>query len=540
MTELGDRLDWLARHATDGVDLLSPDLMVRARQRHRVRARLGLATAAFLAASGGVIGFIATSSSHNTVVHVGSAVSPSESNHVAPGPDVTLTPSGWSPLALGNVQISVPSSWFVEDPGIVCGGGAQGMVFIDEQPTVGGATDCALTPNVVSVAPSTSAGIPHAQTGVLNSIPVISGWSQTGSTKTVIVRALGYDVTASGPLADQVTRTLTYSPLSFVLNSDLTSTPSDWQPVTFGGMGFSVPAAWTVHRYSWWGGCPGNLPANTLELSTAQAISAPGCPPPLSTAGYDAGVPALIVGSGPAVTADPGARCIDRNGLHICIDAPPDPTGGYEPGHGLNILTAQVSIPGQATLDQIEIGLSGDGSTALAIFDSLRAALPTGVAGTLPRGTTTTLPSTAVGLDGIRSGYYVDGPAGRPHYVLTVTATATGLSGWLFFVYQDGHISEILHYHSTQVTADVLTALSMVTDRTSQPFPFDNPPGFGQAGSQPIPAGRAFNGVYGSSNKSPEAALTLSDCGAYLYWANPADLSEPVSCSFTYNGTSIG
>lgn len=375
MTELSDRLDRLARQATEGVELLPPDLMLRARRRHRTRVGLGGAGAAALAAVGSVLGLVTTSSHHPTVVNVGtSPTTSSPVNHLAPLPDTALTPPGWSPVALGTVQVSVPSSWFVEDPGYSCGA-VPGMVFIDRQPGFGGASQCSLAPNVVSIAPSSTAAVPHAASGELNSIEVTSGWDQAGSIRTEIVRALGYDISASGPLADQVVRTLTHSPLSVVLNSQVTSTPTGWQSVTFGGIRFSVPPTWNISRFSWWGGCPGNLRPNMLELSTAETISALGCSGPPQTAGYNAGVPSMVVGSGPEIRSiETGADCLKRNGLRICIDPPPNPSGGYEPGHGLNILTAQVSVPGQAHLDQIEIGLSGDGTQALKIFESLRPA----------------------------------------------------------------------------------------------------------------------------------------------------------------------
>lgn len=48
---------------------------------------------------------------------------------------------------------------------------------------------------------------------------------------------------------------------------------------------------------------------------------------------------------------------------------------GHQPAcHELSVLPAQVSVPGQANLDQIEIGLSGEGTTALNIFGSLQPA----------------------------------------------------------------------------------------------------------------------------------------------------------------------
>lgn len=376
MTELKDRLDRLARQATEGVDLLSPELMVRARHRYRVRVGLGVAGGATLAAVGCIVGVFATSSQHTTVVNVGTSPTtpPAAAQHVAPLPDTALTPPGWSPVAVGTVQVSVPSTWSVEDPSYCGGGSIQGMVFVAPHPDFGTSPQCSLAPNVISILPASSAPVPNGTSGELNSIAVTSGWSQSGSTKTEIIRALGYDLTASGPLGEQVIRTLTHSPLSVVLNSEVTTIPAGWQSITFGGMRFSVPSSWSTSRFSSWGGCPGNLGANRLILSTAETISAPGCSPPSPLAEYEAGVPAVVVGSGPKIGAVPaGANCLERNRLRICIDPPPSP-GTNQPGHELSVLTAQVSVPGQANLDQIEIGLSGDGTTALNIFDSLQPA----------------------------------------------------------------------------------------------------------------------------------------------------------------------
>jgi hypothetical protein len=49
-------------------------------------------------------------------------------------------------------------------------------------------------------------------------------------------------------------------------------------------------------------------------------------------------------------------------------------SGGFSPGHELNLLTAQVTVPHQAALDQVEIGLTGSGVLPLDVFDSIRPA----------------------------------------------------------------------------------------------------------------------------------------------------------------------
>ena len=134
------------------------------------------------------------------------------------------------------------------------------------------------------------------------------------------------------------------------------------------------------------------------------------------------------------------------------------------------------------------------------------------------------------------SGYYADGPADAPRYVLSVsisTAVTPGehLTGWLFFVYQDGHVSPIFHYSTSVNETGSTYQFALVTDTTTQSFPYGSPPPFPQAGSQPIPVGREFSATYASGT------LTLSDCGAYLYWADAAHSSKAMSCTFSYTGT---
>ena len=295
--------------------------------------------------------------------------------HAAPLPDTSLTPQGWSPVSLGDVQISVPSDWFIEDPGYVCGGGVQGMVFINQPPTPPpSGMGCSLPPTVIEMTSTVSGALSNSHRTTVNSIPATEGTVRSGSVSTDVVRVLGIEVEARGSLASQVERTITYSPLSVLLSRSVTSVPPGWSPMIFGGIRFSVPSQWKVERGTGWPGCPGNIPADLLELSTAQEVNASSCgggPP--QTAGYLVGSPSMVLGSGPQVGPAPAdARCISRNGLRFCIDGAPPPTGGFSGGHELNLLTAQVTVPGQTAVDQIEIGLTGTGITPLEIFASIK------------------------------------------------------------------------------------------------------------------------------------------------------------------------
>lgn len=293
--------------------------------------------------------------------------------HSAPLPDTSLTLRGWSPVSLGDVQISVPSDWFVEDRGFVCGGGVQGMVFINQTPTsprLG--MGCPLSPTVIEMT-TVSGALSNSHRTTVNSIPATEGTVRSGSVSTDVVRVLGMQIDARGPLGSQVERTITYSPLSVVLNRSVTSVPPGWSPMIFGGIRFSVPSQWRVERGTGWPGCPGIIPADVLELSTANEIYAGSCEVPPETAGYVAANPSMFLGSGPLIDPTPtNAKCISRSGLHICIDGAPSPSGGFTPGQELNVLIAQVTLPGQTTVDQIEIGLTGRGITPLEIFDSMK------------------------------------------------------------------------------------------------------------------------------------------------------------------------
>lgn len=81
----------------------------------------------------------------------------------------------------------------------------------------------------------------------------------------------------------------------------------------------------------------------------------------------------MELASGPNVSAvQAGARCLTRQGLRFCIDPPPPAHGGFVPGHELDLLTAELTVPNRITRDQVEIGLASTGVTALQILDSMK------------------------------------------------------------------------------------------------------------------------------------------------------------------------
>ena len=184
---------------------------------------------------------------------------PTSPTHVGPLADTAATPKGWSPVAFGNAQISVPSSWFVEVPGFTCGGGVQGMVFVAKAPRLPRGMGCSYPTNIVSLRIATRSPLRHARTAIVNGVYVHVGSTRAGSTLTYVERGLGMDLSASGPFARKVLGTITHSPLSVVLGSSVSGTPHGWRTADFGGLQFAVPGSWRLTRDSWWGGCPSTL-----------------------------------------------------------------------------------------------------------------------------------------------------------------------------------------------------------------------------------------------------------------------------------------
>lgn len=297
--------------------------------------------------------------------------------HLAPLADTALTPSGWSPVGLGAVQVSVPSGWTIEDPGYTCMVAPEvmaGVIFINQAPHFPADLECSTPTNVVEMSTASGSPLRDAHSAVINSIAVSEATTASGSTSAELIRALGVEVEVSGPLSSRIVGTLTHSPLSVVLDSSVSSVPAGWQHVTFGGIQFAVPGGWTIERDDMWPGCPYNIASRVLELSTATSLFVPFCPAPPETAGYLSAHPGMVLGAGPQVSGAPaGASCLKRNDLRICVDPPPPSTGGFPVGRELNLLTAQITVPNPTTVDQIEIGLTGSGLTPLQIFDSMRS-----------------------------------------------------------------------------------------------------------------------------------------------------------------------
>lgn len=288
--------------------------------------------------------------------------------------DVSASPAGWSSVPLAGVQVSVPDFWPVGQPGRgVCGDFPTGVVFLGMAPKLR-TRGCGHTANAVSLRAARGLTPAGGRQVHIHGLTVTVTMDRRTHSETAYVA--GMMVTARGPLAARVIGTLTHSPRSVVLGHYRASVPKRWRHVNFGGLSFSVPSPWATQRESSIGGCPINIERSMLVLSTARTISLPSCMPYSISSGYMAARAGMLVFSGPQVEKSAKwrhAKCRARHGLRVCVN-PYRLASGYAATNWPGLLTAEVYLPRHSRPDFVEIGLSGDGRTPLAIFDSLRPA----------------------------------------------------------------------------------------------------------------------------------------------------------------------
>ncbi|MGD0705447.1 MAG: hypothetical protein ABSA02_36870 [Trebonia sp.] len=296
----------------------------------------------------------------------------------APLAGVSRTPAGWSPVPYKNAQLSVPgSSWLVESPQQLSCGFPQisGMIFVGVKPGFPKAYACTVTASVAWILPAgpIPKGITHRKpTAVIGGIPVYRLSNGKGTTA-YLVPELGVRIGARGKLAARVLATLTRSPLSVALRPGAAArVPAGWTRRQLGGVRFAAPPSWTLQREDQWSTCGTGLEPSSLLLidATRPPLYLP-CPYPLPTAIADQAKPGLTVVTGKYAAQSVGqsyASCQSRRGVRICLSSVTG-QGGFLSG----VLVFSVSRPKQPATFFL-LGLYGSGSSARAVFDSVRAA----------------------------------------------------------------------------------------------------------------------------------------------------------------------
>lgn len=293
--------------------------------------------------------------------------------------DLGATPKGWVPVDFGDAQISVPTNWFVLYPNAYScqfSPSTPGTVFLGSSSL---SRSC-----LTSAAPSPQATVVHlvpqrfpseylqqSDVVVLNGLHLYG--VELGGVSGYYSPLLGFELVASGPMAQKVLGTFTASPRAVALSTAPMRNVSFSQRLeTFAGLQFSVPRSWPVVRTRRTPGL-GNVCGTsgvafwdtdvTLSTDTLPMI-VPMCPvmlpypqPPHDAVQVDAGLR-----TGPEVTSS-FHGCVAIRRLSVC----PATTPAY------SILVLKVTVPARSDPLYVSIGLAGNGMIARTILHSLRA-----------------------------------------------------------------------------------------------------------------------------------------------------------------------
>ena len=298
-----------------------------------------------------------------------SQVEPATRGPQVPLTDTAVTPAGWTPVAYGSVQISVPAHWRVASR-LVCGRAGHGYVVLGTTATslVVRNPRCRQAANMVAIQVLPKGqGHTRRRTGQINGIPLLGVRPVVRGSATFLAPTMHVLITARGPLANQVLGTLTRSPLSVVLAPGRRfPAPHTWRWHDFGGIRFATPGAWRVRRSRLWFSCWNVVyPALSVELVRGTRRVLMSCAPPLDSAGFLRPSRGVAVGFGRYAalydaTSEIGCRRL--HGLRACFYWP-------SPGRPLELA---VFVPGQGKPTVVDVGLEGSGAEARTIVESIR------------------------------------------------------------------------------------------------------------------------------------------------------------------------
>jgi hypothetical protein len=301
-----------------------------------------------------------------------------------PAIDLSATPAEWVPVADGDVQLSVPATWWVLYNAGCPTGSPPGEVLVNPVPEFCPGEIAGEGPkNLVWLTLLAGLGSEYKHRSVINGFSVYDD-----DPGTYFVPSLRLRVTLCGPLGQRVLHTLTRAPRDVALASGPARlVPSSWRSVSFAGLRFSVPlghsqtrrgvtlpADWTVNQTSETPGLgaicrtPGvALSSTTVTLSTdAHPLPIYYCPviPPTPQQPENG----LQVDSGlstePMVTLSFSNRCLSLHGLIVCPATSP----------AYSILVVKVTVPGRSKPVYVSIGLAGNGLIARTILYGLKEA----------------------------------------------------------------------------------------------------------------------------------------------------------------------
>jgi hypothetical protein len=216
---------------------------------------------------------------------------------IATGPlpvaDLSAVATPWVPVAYGDAQVSIPSSFAVLYPSgsaLCAPGSPPGVLYVAPTPVIERGSSCPTGAHRTLVSVIETRQVPpryaRAKPIALNGVTIYLGpFDKLLASYTYYAPSLGVEVTAEGPMAQRIINTLMPSPRARALASAIApSVAASWQSVSFTGLRFSVPADWPVERTGTWNLCgPVQIAiAQVVTLDTDRKFLALPCPAPLA------------------------------------------------------------------------------------------------------------------------------------------------------------------------------------------------------------------------------------------------------------------
>ncbi len=297
---------------------------------------------------------------------------------VRPGPlsafYLSAVATAWVPVAYGEAQVSVPSSFSVVYPGEnrVCAFLSPPGVLYVATPTTQESSGCqtAAHATLVSVIPTRQVPPKYSDEKpiLVNGVTVYLGPSdQLVSSYTYYAPSIGVEVTADGSLAKRVINTLSRSPRARALAPGIApAVPASWRSASFAGLRLSFPVGWPVERTDTWNLCgPVQIAIGQgVTFDTDKKFLALPCPAPVAFPVTSSnGVRVDSGAQSPTGSFSPGGACLQLGGLTVCPSSTPD----------YSVLLLSVTVPGRDEPVLVSIGLAGNGMVARTILYSLQA-----------------------------------------------------------------------------------------------------------------------------------------------------------------------
>lgn len=154
-----------------------------------------------------------------------------------------VVPDGWKVMDFEDFRFAVPADWTVPRP-FSCSLPASGFVLIAAtEPTLCAPSEP--TSSVLSILPAADAGTPGTPTtiGTLSAVEIPP---KCVGCAPVYLFDIPYQLSVSGPDAEQILGTFTNSGFQRVLQSGAKADSSTWHTVEYQGVAFQVPPDWIV------------------------------------------------------------------------------------------------------------------------------------------------------------------------------------------------------------------------------------------------------------------------------------------------------